>query len=128
MKLAKSKSNEKIAEKLGILLFDAYFTKNLKLADKDVLVDVASKAGLEKDEIQEVLDSDLYKNEVEKDEYLAFSMGIHAVPFYLLDGKYSVPGALSYSDFKKVLTQIMSENGVWDCDESDSCKDGICRI
>ena len=128
MKLAQSKNDTKLTEKLSNLLFDAYFTKNLKLADRQVLLDVACKAGLEKREILEVLDSDLFNMEVEKDEDLAISIGIHAVPFYLFDGKYSVPGALSYHDFKTVLSQITSENEVNKEDDGDSCEDGICRF
>ena len=128
MKLAQSKNDEKLAERLSNLLFDAYFTRNLKLADKKVLLDIACEAGLEKDETEEVLDSDMFNREVEKDEEIALSVGIHAVPFYLLDGKYSVPGALSYNDFKKVLTQIISENEVDGDNETESCEDGICRI
>ena len=128
MKLAQSKKDAKLSERLSKLLFDAYFTKNLKLADRQVLFDIACSAGLEKGEIMEVLDSDLFNMEVEKDEGLALSIGIHAVPFYLFDGKYSVPGALSYNDFKNVLSQITSENEVNDDNGGDSCEGGICRF
>ena len=37
MKFAQSKGDAKLVEKLGNSLFDAYFTKNLKLADKDAI-------------------------------------------------------------------------------------------
>ena len=128
MKLAQSKNDSELVENLNAILFDAYFTKNLKLADRDVLLDVGCEAGLEKEEIGEVLDSDLFNSAVERDEEIALTGGIHAVPFYLFDGKYSVPGALSYNDFKTVLSQIMSENEVDENNETDSCEDGICRI
>ena len=128
MKLAQSKNDAKLTEQLSKLLFDAYFTKNLKLADRQVLLDVASKACLEKSEIMEVLDSDLFNMEVEKDEDFALSIGIHAVPFYLFDGKYSVPGDLSYNDFKTVLSQVASDNEVHNDNDADSCEEGICRF
>ena len=128
IKLAQSKNDFKLVERLSTLLFDAYFTKNLKLADREVLVTIGCDAGLKKEEIEEVLDSALFNKEVERDEEIALTSGIHAVPFYLLDGKYSVPGALSYNDFKTVLSQIISENKVDEDAEVDNCEDGICRI
>ena len=112
MKLAQSKNDFKLVDELSNQLFDAYFTKNLKLADKNVLIEIGKQAGLEKIEIENVLNTGLYNSEVEKDERIALSSGIHAVPFYLFDGKYSIPGALSFSDFKSVLTQIIDENEV----------------
>ena len=128
MKLAQSKNDFKLVERLSTLLFDAYFTKNLKLADRDVLLNIGCEAGLEKTDVEEVLDSTLFNKEVERDEEIALTSGIHAVPFYLLDEKYSVPGALSYNDFKNVLSQIINENKVDEDAEVDNCEDGICRI
>nr|WP_295161811.1 DsbA family oxidoreductase [uncultured Methanobrevibacter sp.] len=126
MKLAQEKYPDSI-EGLATLLFDGYFVENEKLADHDVLMRIALEAGLDEDDITEVLNSDLYNADVEKDEGIALSGGIHAVPFYLFDGKYSVPGALSYNDFKSVLTQIIAENEVED-KEADNCADGVCKI
>ena len=109
-------------------MFDAYFSQNLKLADKKVLLDVSKDAGLDPKEAEDVLNTNLYDAEVERDEEIALSGGIHAVPFYLFDGKYSVPGALSFEDFKSVLSQILEENAVDNDKEADSCEDGVCRL
>lgn len=128
MKLAQSKNDLELVENMATLLFDAYFTKNLKLADKTVLLNVGVEAGLEKDEITAILESDLFDSDVEKDEEIALTGGIHAVPFYLFDGKYSIPGALSYNDFKSVLSQIISETEVEDGKDTDRCEDGVCKI
>lgn len=128
MKLAQSKNDSEVIEDLSAILFEAYFAKNLKLADRNVLLDAGCECGLEKEEIEKVLDSDLYEKEVKRDEEIALSGGIHAVPFYILDGKYSIPGALSYNDFKTVLNQIISEKEVNENKDGDSCEDGICRI
>ncbi|MBQ9026836.1 MAG: DsbA family oxidoreductase [Methanobrevibacter sp.] len=128
MKLAQSKDDPKLAERLSTLLFDAYFSQNLKLADKKVLLDVSKDAGLDPKEAEDVLNTNLYDAEVERDEEIALSGGIHAVPFYLFDGKYSVPGALSFEDFKSVLSQILEENVVDNDKEADSCEDGVCRL
>lgn len=127
MKLAQNKYPEKV-EKLAKSLFDAYFVENMKLADKEVLLKTALNAGLDEDQINDVLNSNLYNIQVEEDEDIALSGGIHAVPFYLFDNKYSIPGALSYEDFKSVLSQIIAENEVDDNKDTDNCADGVCKI
>jgi predicted DsbA family dithiol-disulfide isomerase len=127
IKLAQSKYPDKV-EQLSESLFNAYFVENLKLADKDMLLEISLNAGLDENDVKDVLDSDLYNIDVENDEDTALSVGIHAVPFYLFDNKYSVPGALSYDDFKKVLSQIIAENEVEEDKDASSCSDGVCKI
>ena len=127
IKLAQSKYPDKV-EQLSESLFNAYFVENLKLADKDVLLEISLNAGLDETDVKDVLDSDLYNIDVENDEDTALSVGIHAVPFYLFDNKYSVPGALSYDDFKNVLSQIIAENEVEEDKDASSCSDGVCKI
>lgn len=127
MKLTQDRHPELVGE-LATLLFDAYFVENLKLADHDVLINTGIKAGLKEEELKEVLDSDLYDLKVQEDEDIALNGGIHAVPFYLFDNKYSIPGALSYEDFKSVLRQIVSENEVDEDKDADNCADGVCKI
>ena len=128
MKLAQSKKDPKLVEQLANSLFDAYFTKNLKLADKNTLINICEKIGLNRKEIEEVLNTDLYNEDVVKDEEIALMGGIHAVPFYLFDEKYSIPGALSYEDFKTVLKQINDGDKLNDDNNASNCEDGVCRI
>lgn len=54
-KLAASKGNKGNTDKVIKLLFDAYFTKNLKLADRNVLADIAKQVGIEEDELNKML-------------------------------------------------------------------------
>ncbi|WP_405306098.1 DsbA family protein [Methanobrevibacter sp.] len=93
-----------------------------------MLLKIALDAGLDENQINDVLNSNLYNSQVEEDEDIALSGGIHGVPFYLFDNKYSIPGALSYDDFKSVLSQIVAENEVDDDKDADSCADGVCKI
>ncbi|MBQ7928060.1 MAG: DsbA family oxidoreductase [Methanobrevibacter sp.] len=127
MKLAENRYPESV-ETLATLLFDGYFVENRKLADHEVLMEIALEAGLNENDIENVLNSDLYNSDVENDESIALSGGIHAVPFYLFDNKYSIPGALSYDDFKSVLKQIIAESEVDDDKDTDNCADGVCKI
>ncbi|MBQ3473690.1 MAG: DsbA family protein, partial [Methanobrevibacter sp.] len=71
VQFAKIEKPPKIEEKLDKLLFDAYFTQNLKLSDENVLVKIGEDAGLEREETLEVLRSDKFNQEVIYDERLA---------------------------------------------------------
>jgi predicted DsbA family dithiol-disulfide isomerase len=89
---------------------------------------VANEAGLDKKEVLNILDSDLFVEDVKNDEIKASANGIHAVPFYVIDDKYGIPGALSYDDFKNILIQILEEKKVTQTSDADNCSDGTCRI
>ena len=103
MKLAEAKYDYATVEKLNHLLFDAYFTKNLVLADKDVLEAVAKEAGMKEDEVKAVLDSDMYGDDVRFDEREAQMRGVHGVPYMVFNGEFAVPGAMSTEGMKSAL-------------------------
>lgn len=97
------KDNE-IAEKL----FEAYFTEQKELADIDTLINIAKEVGIEEEAVNELINSDKYAEEVRIDELVAQNNGIHAVPFFIVDGKYGIPGALPVEQMKQVLTEAMN--------------------
>ena len=74
-------------------LLGATFTEGEPIGDRDVLLRLAVEAGLPEDETSAVLDSDAYANEVRAEENLAFDLGISAVPFFVIDRTFGVPGA-----------------------------------
>lgn len=108
-KLAQSKQDPKLTEKLSDLLFRAYFTEGKELADHAVLLEAGLEAGLAEDEIQAVLNSDAYLEDVRQDEADAALYGVHGVPYFILDGALAVPGALTIDDFVDVLTEQLPQ-------------------
>ncbi len=88
-KLAQHKYGNDTAEKLSNLLYDAYFTRNIELANHDVLIEAGITAGLYEADIRAVLEGEDYTDEVMHDEQEAYSRGIHSVPFFVVEGKYS---------------------------------------
>jgi predicted DsbA family dithiol-disulfide isomerase len=87
-------------------LLSAYFTRGLHVGDVTVLVDEAAAAGLDADAVRRFLDSDEGRTEVE--EYLAAAAeaGITAVPTYVIDGRWSIPGAQDPDVFVQVLRRL----------------------
>ena len=119
--------NSSVVEKLHELLFKAYFVDNKKLADKNVLLDIAGQVGMDLDEVNEMLDGDEYKDEVLLDEKTAYQLGIHAVPYFIFENKYVVPGALSTDDFKNVLSKVLTEEET-ETSDAKQCTNGVCDL
>ena len=74
-------------------LLRATFTDGEPIGDRDILGRLAVEAGLEKDEAAAVLGSDAYAAEVRAEENLALDFGISAVPFFVIDRIFGIPGA-----------------------------------
>ena len=104
-KYAQEKGKAEIITKL----FDAYFTQNLELSDHDVLKRIAVECGLDEEETTEVLESDRYADEVRADEQEAMERGIHGVPYFLINDKYTASGAQPTEMLKEALEKILSE-------------------
>lgn len=88
-------------------LFKAYFTDNLELSDKNVLKEIAAKHGLDKNEVDKVLNSNEFESDVRKDEKQAYSMGVHGVPYFLINGETTLSGAQNVETFKMALKEAM---------------------
>lgn len=103
MKLAEAKYDRATVDRLNEALFKAYFTENLILADHKVLLEKAVEAGLDKKEVEEVLNSDRYDDEVRYDEREAMMRGVTGVPYIVFNGGFAVPGALTEDGLKSAL-------------------------
>ncbi|HEV3363659.1 MAG TPA: DsbA family oxidoreductase [Acidimicrobiia bacterium] len=71
----------------------ATFTDGEPIGDRDALLRLAVEAGLPEDEAAAVLASDAHADDVRAEESLALELGISAVPFFVIDRKFGVPGA-----------------------------------
>ena len=109
-KLVTSKGNKENMDKVIKLLFDAYFTKNLKLADRTVLTDIAKQVGIEENELNKTLDSDDFIDDVRYDENEAYQLGVHGVPYFIIDDKLTISGAQTKSGIKQTILKALDEN------------------
>ncbi|WP_419993868.1 DsbA family oxidoreductase [Streptomyces boninensis] len=95
-------------------LLDAFYAANFAdaehLGDPDILVRIASAAGLDADEARKVLDDPAaYADDVRADEREAAELGISAVPFFVIDRKYGVSGGQPAEVFTQALQQAAAE-------------------
>jgi predicted DsbA family dithiol-disulfide isomerase len=89
-------------------LFAAYFTDGELLSDHEVLLRAAAAAGMDTDLAAEVLVGDARMTDVREDEAVAHELGITGVPYFLLNGKWAVPGA------QDVDTLVLALERAWD--------------
>ena len=71
----------------------AYLTEGELMGDHATLLRLAQEAGLSADELRDLLAGDRYAEEVRQDERTAASIGISAVPFFVVDRKFGASGA-----------------------------------
>lgn len=87
-------------------LLKAYFTDGLDIGDPDVLAECAADVGFDRSEVLEFLDSDRGTTEVADELRFAHENGITAVPTYVVDGKWAIPGAQDPETFAQVLRKM----------------------
>lgn len=104
-KYARERGGYPLADRVAELLFDAYFTKNLELANPETLLGVAEAAGIERSEVEALLASDKFASEVRRDEQEAALSGVRGVPYFVINDEVTIPGALSVNAFKRALLE-----------------------
>lgn len=92
-------------------LMSAYFEKGIDLSKTSNIVDVAVGVGMNREEVQQFLDSDELTTEVKLEEDMNYKRGISGVPFYIINNKYGVSGAQPSDVFEKALREISLEMG-----------------
>lgn len=132
MKLAEDKYDRETVARLNEALFAAYFTENLVLSDHKVLLDKALAAGMGEAEVKEVLESDMYDDEVRFDEREAAMRGVRGVPYIMFGGDFAVPGAMTIDGFKSALQRQLRRQSKAEEDKGDErghvCGPDGCQI
>jgi predicted DsbA family dithiol-disulfide isomerase len=90
-------------------LLAAYFLRAENVADHDTLRRTAAKAGLDEEQVEQVLASQDHADAVERDIREAAALGATGVPFFVVDRKYAVSGAQPVELFVQVLERALSE-------------------
>jgi predicted DsbA family dithiol-disulfide isomerase len=104
--LAKARGRQaELAERLH----RAYFTEQGSIFDHASLADLAVQAGLDRDEVTRVLDSDEYADAVDTDEAMAQALGATGVPLFVIDRRYGISGAQPADLIVRALDQAWAD-------------------
>jgi len=134
VKLAKKYNLGSEAEEI---LFDAYFAKGEDISDVETLTLLGNKIGIPRADIQRMLDSHEYSEEIRDDINMADNeLDLQFIPYYLLNGKYVIQGSVDVKDYLNTIEIAFAEwkeNGRSVDDEKtetitgQSCSiDGVC--
>jgi predicted DsbA family dithiol-disulfide isomerase len=87
-------------------LLRAYFSDGLDVGDPDVLADCAAEVGFDRDEVDAFLASDRGIAEVQAELREGYEQGITAVPTFVFEGRWAIPGAQEPDTFVRVLEKM----------------------
>lgn len=113
-------------------LFRAYFTDHADLGDRAVLAGQAGEVGLDTGAAAEVLAADAYGDTVLAEEAAARENDIHAVPTFVVEGSWAIPGAQDVHTFTTLLRRAHERlapltTGPSASSTGDNCDDGACE-
>ncbi len=90
-------------------LLRAYFHDGLNIGDPGVLADCATEVGFDRDDVEEFLASGRGTDEVRAELDVASDNGITAVPTYVVNGQWAIPGAQEPETFAQVLRKMADQ-------------------
>ena len=76
-------------------LFKAYFIEGLDIGDDSILMEIAKSSGLGTDQVQSYLAGGRASDSLRAEDAAARASGITGVPFFIINGQYSVSGAVA---------------------------------
>ena len=125
------------AERFGAAVQDAvkerlllaYFTEGRDVADHATLVELAEQAGLRGSEVAELLAGEEGLGEVREQLALAAVRGVSAVPTFILDGRFAIPGAQDPEVFVQMLERMATRHDLdLEAAAAGACDDEVCAV
>lgn len=90
-------------------LLRGYLSEGEAIGESEVVLRLATRAGLDADRVSSILSSDTYAREVRADEAEAQRLGIRGVPFFVMAGRYGLSGAQPAETLLRALNQAWTE-------------------
>jgi predicted DsbA family dithiol-disulfide isomerase len=100
-------------------LMRAYFAEGGDVSDPATLAELAAEVGLDADAAMDALVSGEYEDAVRAAEQEARDLDIHAVPTFVVERRFAIPGAQDPETFVSVLARMRSKLA----DEPDAATD-----
>ncbi|KAI0380461.1 DSBA oxidoreductase [Hypomontagnella monticulosa] len=98
IQLGKTKGND-VENRVVLELFKSYFENDGDITPHDTLIAAAEKAGVDRAEAKDWLETGKGGKEVDEEVEEAYAKDIHGVPHFTIQGKYDVGGAQDPSAF-----------------------------
>lgn len=98
-----------IQDAMAEALFDGYFLQGADLTRKEMLAEIAQRAGLDHDRMLDYLDSDEDRELIEREDHRARALGVEGVPFFIFDQRYAISGAQPPDVMLEALEKVHDE-------------------
>ena len=92
---------------LKLALFEAFFSRREDVSDGRVLASVADRAGLPAAAAAEVLADGRYAEPVRREQQAWLDREVHAVPLFVFNEQFMVPGAQDAESFTRLLNRML---------------------
>ncbi len=99
-----------VQRKLKHALLEAYHGQGQNTADPNLLIQLAVQVGLDETAARDVVNSDLYGDEVRSAEKHWQQMGIHSVPAFIINDKHLISGGQPPAVFEQALRRIAQQD------------------
>ena len=86
--------------------FRAHFVHDLDISDEEVLRGVGEEAGLDPDDVSDVLCRGLYAETVDRSREKAMDHGVSGAPAFLFDRRFVVPGVQRRDLFVRIIEKL----------------------
>ncbi|WP_024891086.1 DsbA family oxidoreductase [Luteimonas huabeiensis] len=120
------------ADAVAEALFHAHFAEGRNLADPEVLVAAAAAGGLGEARVRALLRSSEGLDALHAELAQAQSIGVQAVPTFVIDGRYAVQGAQPPEVFAEVLRRAQAEaqdgGAAPGADDAGACGPDGCAV
>jgi len=110
-------------------LLQAYFCDGLDIGNPEVLADCASTVGMQREVVLAFLHSDDGTAEVQQMLQLAAQAEITAVPTFVIDGRWAVPGAQDPETFVNGIRRMMQRRATEiETEAAEMCDNEVCDV
>jgi predicted DsbA family dithiol-disulfide isomerase len=112
-------------------LLAGYLQEGVAIGLPEELAPLAVSGGLDPEEVRAVLEGDAYADAVREDEARANELGITGVPFFVIDGRFAIPGAQDAETIGLVLERAWERRTpvvVGGADGSATCEGDACAL
>jgi predicted DsbA family dithiol-disulfide isomerase len=109
-------------------LLQAYFVDGSDVGDPDVLADLAAELGADHGEVLRYLESDDGLEAVRGFLAQAAEQGISAVPTFVLNGQWAIPGAQDPETFVNVLRRLGEKLAAERAAADRTCTEDVCDV
>ncbi|MBX7540194.1 DsbA family oxidoreductase [Qipengyuania sphaerica] len=92
--------------RLKLALFEAHFNHRRRIGEREVLLDVAGEAGLDREAAAAALDSEEMARKTRAEERAAWDMNISGVPAMIVEGRFMIPGAQPPEAYVNALRRV----------------------